>query len=238
MTKRKDTLAEACELMAARSAWAIRGGKGKPPNRVTPEHVEVLFKTLNSDRDWLAALAQFGVQRWMDFRRESPAAMGKSASPIIQRQELAREKGKAAHLQLQAAREHFDAACGLWKESIDTEFGPGSAETTPPMTIAAQFYQDLVRARDTVALLDDAGLAVRTDGRTMKIKDEDNFSSLEGLSTRQWRAALKPKIKELLDAGVPSQHVSVIVDWNHPDPKRAKKNLRRRVRKKSRGVTN
>lgn len=239
MTKRKDTLAEACELTAARSAWAIQGCKGKPPKRVAPKHVEVLFKALESDKDWFAALAQFGVQRWMDFRREAPTAMGKSTASFIQDQELAREKGKAAHHHLQAARKELEAACRLWKQSVDAEFGRGSMDgATPPAPEAAWLYQNLIRVRDAAAQLDASALTVRTNGRTMKIKGDDvRFTSLEGLSTRQWQAALKPEIQELLDAGVPAQYVAVIVDWNHHDPKRAKKNLRRRVSKKSRGRT-
>lgn len=229
MTKRKDTLAETCRMMVGRCVWAIHGARGRPPNDYTDDELAELFTVVNSEDETIHALAVFALQRWVDASREGASEARETQSPIIRHQLVARAKEKAAHAHVQDAMARVRTAVELWagKRTADAVYGSDDSSRVGEL---------LAQARLLLQALDESILKVRLGGRF--IPGARGFLPFEGLSHRQWQAALKEQAEMLVDAGVSVEHVAIICGWEGAKPKTTKRNASRRIKSKnSNGVT-
>lgn len=145
--------------MVGRCAWAIRGGRGKPPSTYNDADWDLLSEATNSAVESDKALADFGLQRWVDASREG-AGSEKSESRVIQTQKRARQRSKAAHAQLQSALQHTGGALALWQESVAAD---EQVKAWSPQ--ANQVAQDLVQAVEHLTAIVELMRQVRTEGR-------------------------------------------------------------------------
>lgn len=229
MTKRKDTLAEACRAMVGRCVWVIHGARGPAPKSYTDDDLTELFTLVNIEDETVHALAVFALQRWIDASREGASEAGETQSPIIRQQLVGRAKEKAAHTHVREAIARLEAATGLWADKHEADAASGTDDSRRVGELLSQ-------AHVLLQALDQSMLRVRLGGRF--IPGARGFLPLEGLSQRQWQAALKEQAEMLVDAGVSVEHVAIICGWEGSKPKTTKRNAGRRIKSKnSTGVT-
>lgn len=227
MTKRKDSLAKECDVMAARCAWLIKPASGTAPTTTSDDATNILFTRCGDKDERVDALAQFGLQRWIDFRREDPKGRNGQRSRIVEQQEEARMKWKASHERLLASHRALEAATSLWRHGadIERELAKKHGMADAGVADAAALFDKL---KHLLAELDDVAAAMRvlrTNGRF----GVGAYAALEGMTQREWQTALKVQAKKLAEAGVTAAEVAFVCNWSDEVSKPAARKAVRRT---------